>query len=48
MVQPYLAGIDTDGETSLVYLGGQFSHAVRREPLLGAGGGAPRWWWPTS
>jgi glutathione synthase/RimK-type ligase-like ATP-grasp enzyme len=38
MVQPYLPGIDTDGETSLVFLGGRFSHAVRREPLLGGDG----------
>jgi glutathione synthase/RimK-type ligase-like ATP-grasp enzyme len=38
MVQPYLPGIDTDGETSLVFLGGRFSHAVRREPLLGGSG----------
>ncbi len=28
MVQPYLPGIDSDGETSLVFLGGEFSHAV--------------------
>ena len=34
MVQPYLAGIETGGETSLVFLGGEYSHAVRREPLL--------------
>ena len=34
MVQPYLDGIDTEGETSLIYLGGVYSHAVRREPLL--------------
>jgi glutathione synthase/RimK-type ligase-like ATP-grasp enzyme len=38
MVQPYLPGIDTDGETSLVFLGDRFSHAVRREPLLGGAG----------
>ena len=38
MVQPYLPGIDTEGETSLVFLGDRFSHAVRREPLLGSGG----------
>lgn len=38
MVQPYLDGIDTDGETSLVFLGGRFSHAVRRAPLLGGNG----------
>ena len=34
MVQPYLPGIDVEGETSLVFLGGALSHAVRREPLL--------------
>jgi glutathione synthase/RimK-type ligase-like ATP-grasp enzyme len=38
MVQPYLPGIDSDGETSLVFLGDRFSHAVRREPLLGRAG----------
>lgn len=38
MVQPYLPGIETDGETSLVFLGGEYSHAVRREPLLTAHG----------
>jgi glutathione synthase/RimK-type ligase-like ATP-grasp enzyme len=34
MVQPYLDGIDVDGEISLVFLGGRYSHAVRRAPLL--------------
>ena len=34
MVQPYLPGIDADGETSVVFLGGVLSHVVRREPLL--------------
>jgi glutathione synthase/RimK-type ligase-like ATP-grasp enzyme len=34
MVQPYLDGIDVDGEISLVFLGAQYSHAVRRAPLL--------------
>ncbi len=38
MVQPYLPGIDTEGETSMVFLGGEFSHAVRREPLLAGQG----------
>ncbi|MFW3172628.1 ATP-grasp domain-containing protein [Geodermatophilus sp. CPCC 206100] len=38
MAQPYLGGIDREGETSLVFLGGEYSHAVRREPLLRAGG----------
>jgi hypothetical protein len=34
MVQPYLSGIDIEGETSLVYVGGVFSHALRRGPIL--------------
>ncbi len=34
IVQPYLQGIDTDGETGLVYIGGRYSHAFRKGPLL--------------
>jgi hypothetical protein len=34
MVQPYLSRVDTAGETALVYIDGQFSHAVRKGPLL--------------
>ncbi len=34
MVQPYLRGIEEDGETSLVYLGGEFSHAIRKGAML--------------
>jgi hypothetical protein len=34
MVQPYLDAIDTDGETALLFFGGEFSHAVRKGPLL--------------
>jgi glutathione synthase/RimK-type ligase-like ATP-grasp enzyme len=34
MVQPYLAGIDAEGETGLVYIGGSYSHAFRKGPLL--------------
>lgn len=37
MVQPYLDGIDTAGETALVYVGGEFSHAIRKEPMLSDG-----------
>jgi len=37
MVQPYLDGIDTGGETAIVYLGGVYSHAVRKAPLLQPG-----------
>lgn len=34
MVQPYLSSVDTDGETSLLFLGGEFSHAIRKGPML--------------
>lgn len=37
MVQPYLAGVDTAGETALLHLGGTYSHAIRKGPLLEAG-----------
>jgi len=37
MVQPYLAEVDTYGETALLYFGGRFSHAIRKGPLLTAG-----------
>lgn len=35
MVQPYLPMVEAEGEVSLLYLGGEFSHAVRRGPMLG-------------
>lgn len=34
MIQPYQSRIESEGETSLVYLGGTFSHAVRKQALL--------------
>ena len=34
MVQPYLDGVDQAGETALIYLGGAFSHAIRKAPML--------------
>lgn len=34
MIQPYQADIDRDGETGLVYLGGEFSHAIRKGAIL--------------
>jgi glutathione synthase/RimK-type ligase-like ATP-grasp enzyme len=34
MVQPYLDGVETHGETGLVYIGGSYSHSVRKAPLL--------------
>lgn len=38
MLQPYLERVDRDGEAGLVFLGGRFSHAIRKGPMLtGAG-----------
>ncbi|WP_433497420.1 ATP-grasp domain-containing protein [Sphaerimonospora sp. CA-214678] len=34
MVQPYLKSVEHEGELSLLYFAGQFSHAVRRHPML--------------
>lgn len=36
MIQPYLDMVEAEGETSLLYFGGRFSHAVRRGPMLAA------------
>jgi hypothetical protein len=35
MVQPYLADVDLRGEAGLVYLGGEFSHAITKGAMLG-------------
>lgn len=37
MIQPYLDSIDVAGEAALIYLNGEFSHAVRKEPMLAGG-----------
>ncbi len=34
MVQPYLSAVDTYGETALLFIGGEFSHAIRKGPML--------------
>lgn len=34
MVQPFLPGIAERGETALVYLGGAYSHAIHKGPML--------------
>ena len=34
MVQPYLAAVDEHGETALMFLGGQYSHTIRKGALL--------------
>jgi O-ureido-D-serine cyclo-ligase len=39
ILQPYLDRVDQAGETALIHFGGQFSHAIRKGPLLRAGAG---------
>jgi hypothetical protein len=39
MVQPYLDSVDDVGETAMLFIGGRFSHAVRKGPLLKRGEG---------
>jgi glutathione synthase/RimK-type ligase-like ATP-grasp enzyme len=34
MVQPYLTPVDSAGETAVLYLGGAYSHAIRKAGLL--------------
>lgn len=37
MIQPYLPAVEDPGEISLVYVEGEFSHAVRKAPVLETG-----------
>jgi len=39
MVQPYLDAVDSAGETALVFFDGEFSHSVRKAPILTPGSG---------
>ncbi|WP_433237829.1 ATP-grasp domain-containing protein [Actinomadura nitritigenes] len=39
MLQPYLEAVDTAGETALVFLGGEYSHAARKARVLNPGAG---------
>jgi glutathione synthase/RimK-type ligase-like ATP-grasp enzyme len=39
MLQPYLASVDDAGETAMLFVGGRFSHAVRKGALLKPGEG---------
>ena len=34
MIQPYLEAVDTIGETALIFIGGEFSHAIRKGQML--------------
>ncbi|MCG6118960.1 MAG: hypothetical protein MEQ07_12375 [Aquimonas sp.] len=42
LVQPYLAQVDSAGETALLFFGGRFSHAIRKGALLKPGEGPTR------
>lgn len=37
LLQPYLARVDESGETALIHFDGEFSHAIRKGPLLRRG-----------
>jgi O-ureido-D-serine cyclo-ligase len=39
MLQPYLDRVDDHGETALLHFAGEYSHAIRKGPLLRAGQG---------
>jgi hypothetical protein len=39
MTQRYVPSVDTEGETATLFLGGHFSHAIRKAPLLERGEG---------
>lgn len=41
VVQPYVAKVETLGETALIYFGDRFSHAVRKAAILAPGVGPP-------
>lgn len=40
LLQPYLASVDKDGETALLFFDGKFDHAIRKGPLLRPNEGA--------
>jgi glutathione synthase/RimK-type ligase-like ATP-grasp enzyme len=42
LLQPYLSAVDAHGESALIYIGGHFSHAIRKGPLLPPGAEATR------
>jgi glutathione synthase/RimK-type ligase-like ATP-grasp enzyme len=39
MVQPYQPAVDEEGEVGLIFLGGTFSHAIHKEPMIRRGAG---------
>lgn len=42
LLQPYLDRVDEHGETALIFFSGNFSHAIRKGPLLRRGEGPTR------
>jgi glutathione synthase/RimK-type ligase-like ATP-grasp enzyme len=42
LLQPYLKRVDQDGETALMFFEGEFSHAIRKGPLLPPSGAATK------
>jgi hypothetical protein len=42
LLQPYLPGVDIDGERAVVFFGGQISHVLHKRPVLRDPGVAPR------
>lgn len=34
IVQPYIRSVDSDGETAMLFIGGEFSHSIRKGQLL--------------
>jgi hypothetical protein len=39
MTQPYVMSVDDEGETAMLFFGGEFSHAIRKGPILVRGEG---------
>ena len=39
MVQPYQPAVDNEGEAGLIFLGGAFSHAMHKDPMIRRGVG---------
>ena len=39
IVQPYIQSVDSDGETAMLFIGGEFSHSIRKGQLLRRGEG---------
>jgi hypothetical protein len=40
MIQPYQSSVDELGELGLVFLGGEFSHAIQKDPMIRRGAGS--------